>query len=262
MPSLPSHNGNYGYYYKSDEFSHSACRSIGRFVFIMLVVTFWSLLFSSWWFVANYLILNYSSLYHKFSFDFIDRYILQLQYLLLHLLMLILITSTIRPYRIIHQLIINKKRCQLITFFSITIILIAILLEIPYAVLRDKSVYSSSTYTESFETWCKYGQCAFWTLSHIIDYYLYCALLPFCLFIFWWIMEYCIFSRFCRNWSLYYGNNNTITSLTQRSFDEDSSRYTAHEPRRHNHRNSGMIITIIYGIQLICLCVICTNIYQ
>ena len=164
------------------------------------------LIFSSWWFWTNYLILNNESFYNKYQFEYIDRFALQFEYLLLHFFMLILISSSVRPYRVLYQLIFKKNKSLFLIFF-ILIIIVATLLELPYIFLRDKLIAKSEYFTN--EEWCKYGNCHVWTLSHIIDYYMYCTLLPFLLFIVWWLMEYFIFSRCCKHWSVYYGRYHT-----------------------------------------------------
>eukprot|EP01084_Bolivina_argentea_P043320 79817_1 len=233
MPSLPTENGNFSYYYKADEFSQSTCRSVCRFLWMLISITFWSILFLTWWFIADYVLFNNATFYFEHSFDYIDRVIQQILYLLLHFFMLIMITSTIRPYRIIH-LIIFKHNAWLIISLILVIIFLAVVLEIPYVILKTETFYKATTIDN--DIWCKYNECKFWTLEHIIDYYIYCALLPLLLFILWYMLEFCIFSRVCRGYSLYYGSYSAFSG---------DSQYTAHtDPRPHKvsgHLQMGLL---------------------
>ena len=219
MPSLSTRNGNFSYYYQADEYSQSVCRSVIRFSTIILAITCWSILVLAWWIIANYILLNNTDLYFKYSLDYIDRYIQQIPLLLLHFLMLIMVTSAIRPYTILHSIIYFHNK-RLIINFIFLLLASSILLEIPYFALKEKHIQVPSSLH------CDYFDCNFWTIQHIIHYYIYCAVLPLILFIIWAILECTVLSKFG---PLSNGRKKGSEQLQMSLLKRDESDYTAHE---------------------------------
>ena len=106
--------------------------------------------------------------YYEHHLDYVVPNLQQLFFLLLHILMLILITTTVRPYKVMYRLIFHHDK-RLMVLLAVIMLLFAGLLEAPYIVLsHHSSVYESSALFNN-HVWCRFGECSFWTLSHIID---------------------------------------------------------------------------------------------
>ena len=206
MPSLPTRNGNFNYYYKSDEFTHSFIRSIVRFIWLSLCITLCGTLYASWWLTANYLYFNDRSLFDRLYLDYVVPMLSKLCILSLYTMMLVLITSSIRPYRVMHRLLFHRN-LKVLLFLISAILMMAISLEIPHWISSRSTFDASSSLlglgADTAALWCSDdddddGECPpFWSLSRITDWYLCGALCPFLLFVVWWVLEFCVLGRIC-----------------------------------------------------------------